>query len=120
MVEGNIKDSVTLANINGVTVTIIGFTSMNSVTLNGGNYATGTVAAGTYDVQFSKTGYQTLVVNGVQLTNGVLSILNRKLLPLGVGIKDYVNKQTNFVIKNNPFTEELGIAYALNDAERKC
>ena len=70
-----------------------------------------------YNVQLSKTGYQTLVVNNVQLSNGVLSILNRKLQPNGVGIKNYANNQTNLIIKNNPFTDELGIAYALGNDE---
>ncbi|MFY8186222.1 MAG: choice-of-anchor B family protein [Bacteroidia bacterium] len=115
--EGNIKDSVTLVNLNGVTITIIGFTAMNTSTANGGNFSTGTVAAGSYNVQLSKTGYQTLVVNNVQLTNGVLSILNRKLLPIGVGINSYSNNQTSLIIKNNPFNEELKIAYALKNEE---
>lgn len=113
--EGNIKDSVTLANLNGVSITIIGFTAMNTTTANGGNFATGTVTAGTYNVQLSKTGYQTLVVNNVQLTNGVLSILNRKLLPLGVGIKDFINAETKLIVKNNPFDETLTIAYVLDN-----
>jgi choice-of-anchor B domain-containing protein len=111
--EGNIKDSVTGNNLNGATVQVIGLTGTNVNTANGGNYATGTVNAGSYSVQISRGGYQTLVVNNVTLTNGVLTILNRKLLPLGVGIADYQSDATHFSCGKNPFDDQLTVYYAV-------
>lgn len=111
--EGNIKDSLTLANLNTVQVTIIGQTAMNTTTATSGNYATGTVNAGMYDVQLSKTGYQTLVVNGVQLSNGVLTVLDRKLLPISAGVNDFYNEKSNLICNGNPFTNELSVTYLL-------
>ncbi|HEY1038519.1 MAG TPA: choice-of-anchor B family protein [Bacteroidia bacterium] len=111
--EGNVQDSVTLANLNGVQVQIVSQTQANTTTANGGNYATGTVNGGTYSIQLSKSGYQTLVVNNVTLTNGVRTILNRKLLPNGVGVHTYSNDATNFVVGKNPFADEAIVYYSL-------
>ncbi|MCD6067915.1 MAG: hypothetical protein K0S33_2741 [Bacteroidetes bacterium] len=117
--EGNIKDSVTLANLNGVLVEIIGLSTADVTTANGGTYATGTVDAGSYSVQLSKAGYQTLVVNNVILTNGVLTLLNRKLLPLGTGIADYANEVTDFKCGKNPFIQELSVYYTLKSDDQE-
>jgi choice-of-anchor B domain-containing protein len=105
--EGNIKDSVTLVNLSNVTVTIIGLTTANTSTQANGNFATGTVDAGTYSVQLSKTGYETLQVDNVSLTNGVLTILNRKLMPIGFGIEE-IDKNKNITFcSEHPFQNEL-------------
>ena len=113
--EGNIKDSVTLANLNGVQIQIISQAQASTTTANDGNYATGTVNAGTYSVQLSRSGYQTLVVNNVVLTNGVLSVLDRKLMPNGIGINDYANNLSNIVIGKNPFSDHAIAYYSLSN-----
>ncbi len=107
--EGNIKDSVTLANLSGVTITIVGLTSANTTSQGNGNYATGTVNFGTYTIQLSKTGYQTLIVDNVTLTNGLLTILNRKLMPIGFGIEEIENNQSITICNKHPFNDELCI-----------
>jgi hypothetical protein len=47
-----------------------------------GQYKTGTAIPGSYNVQFSKTGYYTKTITGVPLTNGVLTTLNVELVPM--------------------------------------
>jgi choice-of-anchor B domain-containing protein len=105
--EGNVKDSVTLANLSNVTVSIIGLNSANTNTQANGDFATGTVNAGTYSVQLSKSGYQTLQIDNVTLTNGVLSILNRKLLPLGFSLNEIEKNNSITFCNQHPFKDEL-------------
>jgi choice-of-anchor B domain-containing protein len=113
--EGNIKDSLTLVDLAGVDIEIVGLTQTNTVSLNDGNYATGTVEAGTYTIQISKAGYETLLVTDVVLTNGVLSILNRKLLPSATGIYQYESKRCKFNVSENPFSDCLVVSYTLSN-----
>ena len=113
--EGNIKDSVTLANLTNVTVTIIGLTSANTTTQPNGNFATGTVNAAAYTIQLSKTGYQTLLVDNVTLTNGVLTILNRKLMPIGFGIEEFEKDNAITFCNEHPFQNELCLTINCNE-----
>jgi choice-of-anchor B domain-containing protein len=112
--EGNIKDSVSLANLSNVTVTVIGLTVANTTTQANGNFATGTVEAGTYSVQLSKTGYQTLQVDNVSLNNGVLTILNRKLMPIGFGIDELEKNNNLSFCSEHPFQNELCVTINCN------
>jgi choice-of-anchor B domain-containing protein len=79
--EGRITDSITgfplqNASIRLLTTTIAG----NSDIL--GDYRTGTVNSGTYNIQVQKAGYQSKTITGVNLTNGVLTTLDVQLVPL--------------------------------------
>jgi choice-of-anchor B domain-containing protein len=109
--EGNTKDSITGNNLNGVSVQILTVANTTVASAGLGDYATGTVAAGTYNIQFSKTGYQTRIINNVSLTNGVLTILNVKLLPNGAGINSISNNESFITIKGNPFSSETTLSY---------
>ena len=86
--EGNVKDSVTLQNLNGVTVQIFPNTQTNTLSSNGGNYATGIANSGLYSIKFTKTGYQSKTVNNVQLINNQTTQLDVKLLPNSTGITE--------------------------------
>jgi choice-of-anchor B domain-containing protein len=77
--EGLVTDSATAMSLNGVTVTIL-TANVNRTTNLTGHYYSGTAAAGTYDVQFSKAGYYTKTILGVNLVNGVLSNLDVQLV----------------------------------------
>lgn len=76
--EGLVTDSTTGFPLNNVQVTILG-PSISKLSKLNGEYKTGLAAAGTYDVQFSKAGYFTKVISGVNLQNGLLTTLNVQL-----------------------------------------
>lgn len=81
--EGNVKDSVTNANIVGANVAIQHSDPLNStITGLNGNYATGQVTAGTFNVVYSASGYISQLVP-VTLNNGAVTIRNVKLLQIG-------------------------------------
>jgi len=77
--EGLVTDSITAQGLSGVTVTILS-ANVNRNTNLSGRYYSGTAAAGTYDVQFSKAGYYTKIITGVSLSNGILTPLDAQLV----------------------------------------
>ncbi|MFL5753950.1 MAG: choice-of-anchor B family protein [Bacteroidia bacterium] len=109
--EGNTKDSITGNNLNGVSVQILSLANTTTLSAGTGDYATGTVSAGTYSIQFSRTGYQTRIINNVTLSNGLLSILNVKLLPNGAGIGSLANDRNFITVNGNPFYGQARINY---------
>ena len=115
--EGNVIDSISLANLQNVTTKIMGNTNSNTFTDISGNYATGCAGAGTYNVQFSKAGYQTKIISNVVLTNGVLTTLNTKLVPLGSGVASLQNNQTFFTVGSTLFENKTNLSYYLSNAE---
>lgn len=114
--EGNVKDSISLLNLQNVQVQIVSVASSNTNSDVSGNYATGVAEAGAYNVQFSKTGYQTRIINGVNLQNGVLTALNTKLLPLGFGVAALQNEET-FFTGATVFEETTKLKYYLSNAD---
>jgi choice-of-anchor B domain-containing protein len=117
--EGNVIDSITTVNLQNVTVKIISVPSSNSFTDVSGNYATGCVNAATYNVQFSKAGYQTKIINNVVLSNGVLTTLNTQLVPLTFGIATIQNNQSFFNVENTLFESKTTLSYYLSNAEAR-
>ncbi len=115
--EGNVEDSLTLANLQNVTVKITSVSSSNTFSDVLGNYATGYAVAGTYNVQFSKSGYQTRIINNVTLANGVLTTLNIKLLPVGFGIAPVQTTETFYEVDNTLFETQVKLIYYLSNAE---
>lgn len=115
--EGNVVDSLTLANLQNVTVNITAVSSSNTFSDVSGNYGTGCAGAGTYNVQFSKTGYQTKIINNVNLTNGVVTTLNTKLVPLGFGIAPVQTAETFYELNNTLFENQVKLTYYLSNAE---
>ncbi len=82
--EGTVTDSTTSSLIIGANI-VIQATTLSVVSDGLGEYRTGTVVAGTYDVIISKGGYASKTITGVQLTNGVLTLLDVQLVPLQLG-----------------------------------
>lgn len=77
--EGLITDSATGTPIFNATIQILN-TSISKQSKLTGEYKTGTATAGVYDIQVSKAGYITKTINGVNLTNGLLTTLNVPLV----------------------------------------
>lgn len=74
--EGNIKDAVTLGNLNTVQVDVLTTSNFDQSDLTG-NYSTGTGTPGTYQVVYSKAGYisDTITVNLVSATTVTQDVL---------------------------------------------
>ena len=114
-INGNVTDSLSSAVLDGVQVEIIS----SSITTNTnilGDYQTGVATAGTYDVQFSKSGYITKTITGVVLTAGNTTTLDVELAPsvpfqFQLNVVDGANANPvtgAFVtIENNGFTTTL-------------
>ncbi len=76
--EGNVTDLNTGLAIDGAQVKIMATTAQTASKLNG-DYKTGYPTPGTFDVEFSKNGYITKVINGVVLSSGILTTLDVQL-----------------------------------------
>lgn len=77
--EGIVSDSLCGGPLDGVEVSIQAIGLSETSDLNG-SYKTGTPQAGTYTVTFSRVGYQTLVLENVELQNAVVTELNVSML----------------------------------------
>lgn len=77
--EGVVTDSITNLPINGATVKILASPKQTQTDITG-NYKTGLADPGTFDIEFSKTGYITKTVTGVTLSSGVLTQLDVELV----------------------------------------
>lgn len=79
--EGKVTDSITGFPLQAASVRLL-TTTLTAVSDILGDYRTGTVTGGTYDVEISKPGYQTKTISGVTLSNGVLTTLDVQLAPV--------------------------------------
>jgi choice-of-anchor B domain-containing protein len=79
--DGNVTDSVTTFGLDAVQVDILLTSALTSTNLLG-DYQTGLAAAGTYNVTYSKFGYESKTVNNVVLTSGNTTTVNVELKPL--------------------------------------
>jgi choice-of-anchor B domain-containing protein len=110
--EGNVKDSITLQNLNGVSVQIFPVTQTNTLSANGGNYLTGYSTAGIYSVKFTKTGYQSRTINNVSLLNGQTTFLDVKLLPNSNGLNHSLQADENgFFVSQTIFKEKTFLKF---------
>jgi choice-of-anchor B domain-containing protein len=89
--EGTVIDSSCGTPIFGAQISIqqAGVTENTSIN---GDYATGTPDAGIYDIVVSKPGYLSQTVSGVDLQNGLVTVLNFQLTPIAsVNLAGLVN-----------------------------
>ena len=105
--EGIVKDSSTGGPVNSAHVQIITTPVLDSTNF-AGQYATGILQAGVYDVQFSAQGYLTKTFNGITLNNGVLTTLNAELVPDLFSVNE-ISGVNSFSIFPNPVVNELKI-----------
>jgi hypothetical protein len=80
--EGTITNAVTGTPIGQATITIQGLDVSDLSGLDGG-YGTGHVQAGVYSVEVWAAGFEAVIVEGVVLENGELTLLDVQLVPLG-------------------------------------
>ena len=101
--------------INNATVEIISANITDATNIIG-DYATGTVNAGTYNVKYSKAGYQSYTETNVTLTNGNTVVVDVELVPLvpfsmnGQVIESWSSNgipSADVLIQNNDFTFNL-------------
>ncbi|HLG03229.1 MAG TPA: choice-of-anchor B family protein [Bacteroidia bacterium] len=99
--EGNVTDSICGTPILGVVVKI-STVNDSSYTDISGDYAFGTATPGTYDVTFSKPGYQTKTYANIIFAPGAVNTLNNVQLfsPLAVPVTGQVTNSTS----GNPMT----------------
>ncbi|MGY8932272.1 MAG: choice-of-anchor B family protein, partial [Flavobacteriales bacterium] len=80
--EGNVTDLSNSIALTNVTIEIINpLTTISSSTDLSGNYFSGIVYQGTYDIIFSSPGYLTDTISAI-LTNGNTTVINAQLQPL--------------------------------------
>lgn len=114
--EGNVKDTSTQFNLHNVMVQILTVSNSYASSDVSGNYANGSAAAGLYNVQFSKAGYQTKIINNVALQNGITTTLNTQLVPLGFGVASVQNNET-FLSGQTLFEGRTVVKYYLSNAD---
>lgn len=99
--EGNVTDSLCGTPLSGVTVTIssVNVTDVSNIT---GDFATGTAIPGTYNVTFSKPGYQSKTYNNLTFAAAQVIMLNVQLSILNaVGLTGQViDAQTTSGLNN--------------------
>jgi len=111
--EGTVTDSVSGLPLSDVAVELLSTTRPVRNTNLLGKYKTGIVDAGTYTVRFSKSGYQTKDVTGVNLVNGSLLTLDVQLVSSSIGIEEH-DQYAALVAFPSPVDEFLNIRLASN------
>jgi hypothetical protein len=108
--EGVVISATTGMPLFNAKVEILG-TGLVTQTAFDGTYEFGTLLSGTVDIEFSKLGYVTQVVTGVEIINGEISLADAELNTLAVGVNDldYDNKLMNLF--PNPFSGSATLDY---------
>lgn len=112
--EGNVIDTFTRQPLSNVSVKIQS-SDMEKETLTKltGDYYTGQVTNGTFQVTYSKTGFRPKTVS-VALENGQITLKNIELAPIGLSTRD-INDKWKIAAYPNPFTQNLTINYLLDN-----
>ncbi|MBK9273114.1 MAG: choice-of-anchor B family protein [Flavobacteriales bacterium] len=79
--EGTVTNAITTNPVNLAAVTITGLAATDTTAFDG-QYATGTLTAGTYDLQVSAPGYFPTTVTAVVLVTGQVTFLDIELQPM--------------------------------------
>jgi choice-of-anchor B domain-containing protein len=112
--EGNVIDSITRQPLNNVNIKIessdIAKESLTSLT---GDYYTGQVSSGTFQVTYSKAGFRSKTVS-VALENGKITLKNIELAPIGSAAHD-INDKWKISAFPNPFNESFTLEYLLDN-----
>jgi len=82
-----------------------------------GNYKTGIVDSGSYSIQFSKAGYFTKIITGINLSHGITTVLNVELTDsASIGMIELSENEALFTkVYPNPFRESTIISYTLSE-----
>jgi len=110
-VEGTVTDSITGLPLEDVTIQLLE-SGISTTTGADGTYAFGTVDSGTYNIEYSLSGYPSDTLKDVLLINGELTILDVALSGIYTGLTTH-SPVNRFVAYPNPFPFELKIDYDL-------
>ena len=105
--KGKATDWATGLPVDGVKVGFV-FTSDSTNTNALGNYQMGLASAGSYNLTFTKPGYQNEIVTNVVLTAGNTTTVDVVMNPFPVSVEESINKNTISVFPS-PFKDELQI-----------
>jgi len=108
-VEGTVTDSITGLPLEDVDIQILE-TGIATTTGADGSYAFGTVDSGTYNIEYSLSGYPSDTVKNVLLINGQLTVIDVMLSSIFTRVADH-SKDTRLIAYPNPFVNELKIDY---------
>jgi choice-of-anchor B domain-containing protein len=113
--EGNVIDSITRQPLSNVSVKI-GSSDMEkeTVTKLTGDYYTGQVTNGTFQVTYSKAGFKPKTVS-VALENGQITLKNIELVPIGLATLN-INDKWKINAYPNPFNQTITIDYQLENS----
>jgi choice-of-anchor B domain-containing protein len=112
-VDGVVTDSLTGDPLFNVEFQVIG-SDINGETAFDGSFSFGTLESGTFDIQFSKEGYNSKTIEGLVFENGAVYELDVQLsMPTLTGLSDQINA-ISFSTYPNPFNSEITIDYDLN------
>lgn len=91
-VRGTVKDKESQVTLAGVTVIIKGATGpvQNAITDNAGNFRVEKMEIGSYDIVFTRTGYEPLTLPGVTLTSGKEVVLSVSMTEAITTLKEIV------------------------------
>ena len=105
--EGVVTNALTSATIDNVNVELLNKSTTTATNLIG-NYKTGIVNTGNYDIVYSKPGFLPDTVFNLTLTSGQTVVQNVQLTPLSTSILD-INTSEKTSIFPNPFQHSLSI-----------
>ncbi len=109
-VQGTVQDSVSGDPLFNVTVEVMG-TELSTQTLFDGSFEFAATISGTYDLQFSKTFYETKILEGVEFVQGEVQYLEVELVnTLSVSIDEQALKN-NITVFPNPSKAVFNLNY---------
>ena len=101
--EGNVTDSITGLPLINALIRILSTTARDSTKFTG-DYKTGYLMPGNYNIEFSKPSYFPKTISNVSLSNGVITTLDVQLVPVLTGIEEPENLSMVSVFPN-PFSD---------------
>lgn len=113
--EGSVVDSLSGLALEGVQVSILSNDLNGDFSDISGNYKTGQVSPGIFDVSYAKEGYQTKTVS-VPLKNGEVFIMDVMLAPVDSTFATsfpVLSTVEKLVTYPNPFTQMMTVQYEL-------
>ncbi len=113
--EGIITDSISGLPLDGVQVDILSSDANSDLSNISGEYKTGQVSSGIFDIRFSRVDYQPKMAT-VELQNGELTILNIALADSNLTTSiPVLTSVTTLAAYPNPFSQDAIIQYELTD-----
>lgn len=111
--EGVVTDESSGSQLFDVQVEIVG-TGLITQTAFDGSYEFGTTISGTFDIKFSKDGYNDLTIQDVSLLNGEIEVLDVELESVSVGLNEAITGSAILTVYPNPFKSSATVEYNIS------